>query len=243
MSTRNKLSRWDDWLIERFLEILSNVFERKSNQKEPRIKFVGYVELLKILTKSECAACFIIHRSIRHYISLVFLEELTVPEFRMPLRESLGYCRRHSKFVVPLISNIRKMGVAIVYEDLLSIVEGRIEETHSTPVMSRCPLCTIEAEIDAYTIQLIADYCGDSEFQERFQASPGLCLTHLRAILAKLDGSAREFVISMHRKHVADMLHQVEQFIRKHDYRFSKERISDEELDAWKKAIRFVTGS
>ena len=243
MRKGDRLPGWERRLIEWTIRLLSPTGLLNGAKKEDRPKFVGYQDLLKLLASPECPACAIVHRSIRGFISIAFIEELTVPEFREPIRASRGYCKYHSAYMrAAAKKRLPAMGVAIVLEDLLALVEENIITRAFVLLVGDCPLCRLQKDIKAYAIQLIADYCHDSEFQEHYESSTGVCLPHLREILHHLDGEGRKFIIASHERKLDFKLGSLGEFIRKHDYRFAHERITPEEAESWRNAVEFVVG-
>jgi len=240
---RNRFSGWDDRLIEGFLDFISKPFEQDERKQGDRIKFVGYYELLKLLREPRCPVCAIVDRSLRYYLKTVFIEQLTDSEFRQPVRDSLGYCPRHSQLVLDLSrKRLPRMGIAIVYEDILALAQAALHDESSVLQRGDCPLCAMEQDIESYGAQLIADYCGDRDFQEAFETSAGVCLPHLQLVDSRLDGDRAKFFRSAEHNILTKLEGHLNEFIRKHDYRFSNEKISQEEAASWQRAVRFTVG-
>jgi hypothetical protein len=259
MSKSIKHSRWDDQLIEGFLRLLDHLQQngtwrqrRQETTYESRKKFLGYYQLLDLFKEEQCPVCAIIHESLSHYFSTSFVEEINRAEFREPLRQSLGYCRRHSEYLRRFITKKRyRLGIAILYEDILA----QVVEWHMAPKATRlgsdspalhseqCPACNLEHEIEAYAAQLVADYLHDNEFQKQFRRSSGVCLPHLRAIAAKTkNDSARRFLFEAAVNHLSRTEHDIQELIRKNDYRFAGEKITKEEAASWQRAVHFFIG-
>jgi hypothetical protein len=244
MREGNRVSGWEERLIDDLIALVSRLGEKPDQQRGERPKFVGYDDLLKLLEKPECPVCTIVRRSIQSFLGVAFVEQLTVPEFREPLRASFGYCNAHSVYVRGFARNrLRAMGVAIVYEDILAYVQDFMQKEKVVPAVSGCPLCRLHQEIESYAIHLIADYCNDEEFQDRYESSTGVCLPHLHAILGLLIGDERKFIMKSHVMKLETQLRNVQGFIRKHDYRFTHEKMTEAEATSWKDAIRFVAGN
>ena len=229
--------------MEGFFDFLSRMIESKAKGLNPHEKFVGYYELLELLEKPGCAACSIIRRSLFYYLRVVFVEQLTVPEFRVPLQESLGYCPKHSELVRRTAQKkLPRMGVAVVYEDLLGQVDKRLGTQDGIPIPLNCPLCSLETELEEYAVQLIADYCGDEEFQRQYLASEGVCLSHFQMITEKVEGDGAEFLFVAQKQIVDRLLVQLHEFIRKQDHRYSKEATTEAEASSSKRTIQFLVG-
>jgi len=243
MRAGNRFSGRQGRLIHGFIGLLSRLGKHSDVQRQQRIKFVGYRDLLDLLEKPECPACAIAHRSIDDFLSVAFVEELTMPEFRNPLRASLGFCRLHSGYVRAAARvRLKAMGIAVVYEDLLALVQEHLRQRRAVPLISGCPLCRLQQDLEAYAVQLIADYCHDSEFQNAYELSAGVCLPHLKGLLQLLDTDARNFITHSHQKKLGTLLMHLQEFIRKHDYRFSREKLTEHEAASGMSAVTMVVG-
>ena len=240
----DRVHGWEERLIDGLIKVVERISRQPETEKGPRRKFVGYDDLLKILGNADCPVCFMVRRSLRHYLSIELIEELTVPEFREPLQTSLGYCKGHSEYVGHASRNrLQAMGVAIVYEDLLRIVERRLENRTSSRPTGDCPLCGIQKDVESYAVQLIADYASDMEFHQHYDNAQGVCIRHLHAISLLVQGEAYEFLISSHEKKLSRLIGNLDEFIRKHDYRFTSEKPTGAEAHSCQQAVRCIVGS
>lgn len=243
MRSSNRFYGWEERLIDGFVSFFSRIGEHADDTVAERPKFVGFTDLMEVLGKPSCPVCYIAHRSLRAFLSVALIEQLTVPEFREPLRLSLGYCRRHSEYVRSAMRNrLKAMGVAIIYEDLLDHVRQSLGIQQTVPTVQGCPLCVLQTDIEQYSLQLIGDYCNDPEFQKQYEVSHGLCFPHLRKIVVKAKNGRTAFLVQAQQKIMGKHLHDLAEFIRKHDYRNAGERMSEAEGSSWKSAVRFLAG-
>ena len=244
MFRRNRLHGWEERLIDGLIKVVERISGQPETAAGPRLKFVGYNELLKILEKTDCPVCYMLRNSLQHYLSVEFIEELTVPEFREPLRSSLGYCNKHSEYVRRAARNpLQAMGVAVVYKDLLDIVQSRLTTTGRVGPTGICPLCIIQLDIESYALQLLADYAHDEDFQRHYEEAQGLCVGHLHAALRVAHGEASEFLAQSHERKLNRLMADLDEFIRKHDYRFAGETMTEAEAHSWQRAVRSIVGS
>ncbi len=245
MPGRNQHIGWDGRLIEGFLSFLSRLGNDAKEAAKPRKKFLGYNDLLELLKDPRCAVCQIKQRSMKHYVATAFIEDVTDGEFRQEMRTTLGYCRRHSSFVLNILPRtLHGMGVAIVYEDILAQVQTILRKTphENIPEQNDCALCLFESELVDYALQLIGDYCNDAEFQNAYTNSDGLCFPHMRSLCERLSGDSLKFVLNDHQRKLSALATHLSEFQRKNDYRFNDEHITEEEAKAWQKAVRFMVG-
>lgn len=245
MRKRNTDDSWDERLIEGFISLLSRFDGSTTSKQEERKKFLGYHDLLKLLKSEHCSVCSIISRSLRHYTATVFVEEATSGTFRTMMKEHLGYCRKHCAYIEEIIPReLHGMGVALVYDDILSGVKEtlRREPLQPVPQQKNCSLCELEDELQSYAIQLLADYCTDHEFQRAYSASSGVCFPHLLLLCEKLSGSGMEYLLAEHDKKLLTLRNQLEEFQRKNNYRFRHEPMTAAEKTSWKRAVTFMVG-
>jgi hypothetical protein len=136
------------------------------------------------------------------------------------------------------------MGVAIVYEDLLAQVQTILVRTphENIPEQNNCALCLFESELVDYALQLVADYCNDAEFQNAYINSDGLCFPHMRSLCERLTGESLTFILHEQERKLSTLTTHLSEFERKNDYRFNDERITQDEANAWQRAVRFMAG-
>jgi Family of unknown function (DUF6062) len=245
MRRRDRHVGWDEYLIERFSSFLSRFGAGAKEATAPRKKFLGYNDLLELLKNTQCPVCTITRRSMRHYVATVFAEEVTSGSFRNEMRNTLGYCRKHSVFVKKILHReIHGLGAAIVYEDLLAQAQSLVMEEpfKNIPQQEHCRLCSFESELTDYAIQLVADYCDDSEFQNAYADSDGLCFPHVRLLCSRLNGDALKFILSEEGRKLSLLERRLSGLRRKNDYRFNDEQVTNEEANSWHRAMHFMAG-
>ncbi len=245
MHNRNRHVGWDEHIVEGFLTLLSRLGNDRKEMTGPRKKFLGYNDLLELFKTPQCPVCQILKRSLNHYMATAFTEEVANGEFREAMRAALGYCRRHSEYVLNILHRpLHGMGIAIVYEDLLAQAQMNLtkEPFDQIPIQNNCALCSFESELTDYALQLIADYCNDAEFQRAYTNSYGLCFPHMRSLCERLSGEALTFILEEHSRKLSTLAVQLSEFQRKNDHQFNEENITQDEANAWQKAVKFMTG-
>jgi hypothetical protein len=74
-------------------------------------------------------------------------------------------------------------------------------------------------------------------------AAGGLCWPHLElAMRSASDARVHSALVSLHDQVWQGVIEQMGEFIRKRDYRYSQETISDEETAAVERSIEMLTG-
>jgi len=105
-----------------------------------------------------------------------------------------------------------------------------------------CPACRERDRYQLLYLGALLDRVRDERLAGAVRGAGGLCLTHLQqAGRATGDGDALERLFALERLCLGDLHGALDEFIRKHDYRFSAEGMG-EEGDAWIRAIAFAAG-
>jgi hypothetical protein len=83
----------------------------------------------------------------------------------------------------------------------------------------------------------------DETVQSLLVDSGGLCLPHLRMSL-KQKGARRvaSTLVAVHRRAWATLMGELEEFIRKNDYRFREETMTSNEETSWTRVLDVVVG-
>jgi hypothetical protein len=75
-----------------------------------------------------------------------------------------------------------------------------------------------------------------------FDKSPGLCVPHfLSALRTKAEQSVQQYLVKTERQKCRQLLHDLSEFCRKHDYRFSHEGLASEG-SSWIRAVAMMVG-
>ena len=232
-------------------------------------KHINYFDLLSSCAEKGCPICRLGQKAVKSYLDILLFECVTDPEIGMGLRASLGYCHRHA-WLLPHIGQGNLSGIAMIYRDLLGVTQKMLtaEETAQRRfawlrgILRRwrrrparpahgvlqpqkpCPACLEYAETERQAIAVLLTTLrrSDEQLLHALHASDGLCLPHLRDTLATAsDAATYQTVLTLTQAHLARLIGDVDEFLRKHDYRFSHEEIGAEG-DSWERALRFSVG-
>ena len=107
-----------------------------------------------------------------------------------------------------------------------------------------CPACEVESQ----TIEMVLDELnyqlaqGDSNITTLYHNSSGLCLPHLRRALSQGgDPVGVRALIELHIQKLEKLQSELNEYIRKHDYRYSAEP-RGQEKDSWLRSLQFLGG-
>jgi len=215
-------------------------------------KHTSYFEVLETLRKQwGCVLCALERKTVRRYVETLLYERANDPGVRNHLRRSRGFCNRHAALV---LSFSHSLSSAILYRDQIHFACDDIEKLAGNGSLfgrkpwtsertSRvCPACAAQFESRKRWAGILAVGLSETEMRDVFQDSTGLCLPHFHTVLDQLkDPDARAFFIESERRSLDNLLGELDEFIRKQDYRFADEKIGAEG-DSWMRAIRMIAG-
>ena len=125
------------------------------------------------------------------------------------------------------------LGTAILYRALLRDA-GRHRR-----VGARCQLCLSYQSGEWSALDILEHSLDEATFAEKFAQSDGLCDPHFKMALRRLGdkGALRQ----LHGETRRRLLHQLDELIRKQDYRFAREP-DEREGDSWLRAVNAAAG-
>ncbi len=196
-----------------------------------------------------CALCRLVTRSVIRGMRSFFVEFVNDPEARMHLRASRGFCGPHTEVAA---ATGDALGIAILYADLADLSSERLTFTKprrtsfslrikpSKQQTAICPACTMQAEAEKrYTAALaVALNASATEMQpwKALAEGEGLCVEHIERTASALTPEAAGKFSEMQVGKLNELKKELEEVIRKNDYRFRGEAWG-EERDAWLRAL------
>lgn len=222
-------------------------------------KHMFFFNFLDALKEGRCAICSLLKKTIHKLMDDFLYEQVNDPGVRNEIRESLGFCSLHAwqlqKFGDPF-------GSAIIYDDLMQLVVDRIERTaisekgikeFSAEILkidnksyhrkkAICPVCKSRTEAEARYVSTFIESFNEPEFLSCYKSSFGLCLPHLRKVInsCRQKKIIRE-VLNIELAKMKELINELKEIQRKHDYRFSHEGFG-KEGDAWIRAVEKMVG-
>jgi hypothetical protein len=206
-----------------------------------------------------CPLCRLADRAERHFIDSLSYERVLDLKTRAALQASRGLCASHIRQWQTLQGGA--LGVAIVYRvavlDLLRETEtslqpsgGFLRRGCDAAQLARdlessgpCPVCEIGHSTAQRFAELLLKDIPAAEVQALLQACGGLCLPHLRLTLSQPGaGKASRPLLEAQRAAWQTLMGEMDEFIRKNDYRFRHEALTDAEADSWIRAIDALVG-
>ena len=223
-----------------------------------------YYSLVESLNKPGCAICRVTKYKVHGYLDALLYENVNDSGTRVMLRGAHGFCHKHAWEAATLRD---AFGLAILYRDVITAVgkdlthaqdkglaaaRGLLRQEPAPPGQATarrltarrpCPACTVETDVADTSLTMLAQRLDDSDMGQAFAASQGLCLPHLRRALALAqDAHVVEVLPSKQARVLEGLAGELSEFIRKHDYRFTKEGLGAER-DAYVRAIAILVGA
>ncbi len=114
---------------------------------------------------------------------------------------------------------------------------GRFSRGRKSQVREPCPLCNVFSESEKRYVAALAAGLHRVEIWETLQASGSLCIRHVENVAANSQKIIAVRLIASESERLKSLRNELEEFIRKSDYRFQHETMGSEN-DSWRRAIR-----
>jgi Family of unknown function (DUF6062) len=209
-------------------------------------------EVREALGGDGCAVCRLALRSVGRQLQAIAYDQINDIDLRAQLRAARGFCNTHAYRWLRESHNV--LGTAIVYGDVIRAVLRELESTPAGDGLlrralrrprngARCLGCEAQAEAEArYLEALLESLAAEETTREAFARSYGLCRRHTLAA-ARRGGPSADVVVEHARASMAELLHHLDEVVRKEDYRFRHETRTDDERVAAARAVAWVAGS
>jgi len=224
-----------------------------------------YYDLLDAIKRGECPICSVALRTVASWMDSISYESVNDPQVRDNLRASHGFCNKHA---YQWLEQRHLLGTAIIYSDVLEHINEDLQQLEyqkqdiiasvSTFITGKriseyygkdlahprrlCPACSAQAEAEEIAKEALLASFSEKEFRSAYESSLGVCILHLQSLLRSSPNKHTfQFLKSHSIKQNNILRKQLLEIIRKHDYRFRAEPIT-EERGADMRAIRHIAG-
>ena len=230
------------------------------------IRNITYIDLIEACQKPGCLACNLIQEMVENYIRMLFHEHINDPPSRDKLRNSYGLCAAHSWAAIERqLGNA--LGVAIISHDVIGkliedlseidIKEDRFTKFKQLIQIGRggdqreswltsekaCPVCLHQRLVEERVLKTLTSSIQKKELSDAIQGSDGLCLPHLRrSLVMDMPPDSMRILLGLAKDRWESLQDELSEFIRKNDYRFSKEGFGAEK-DSWLRATAVLKGN
>jgi len=214
-------------------------------------------DLIEACAQAGCPVCRLTEAAVSRYLDALLYELVNDIEMRDRLRRSFGCCNAHAHQLLKMVG--ASLGIGILYRDLVNTALNQLEQVkftsarglrlravQETPAIltpqDGCPACAYHAEKEKRLLTIMLDSLNDERVRTALQASAGLCLPHLRrAFQLARDEATFEILVALTRDRLTALRAELDEFIRKNDYRFRDEGFGPEG-DSWRRAIAQIVG-
>ena len=175
-----------------------------------------------------CLLCFLERRQVARYLGGVAADGVNNIPLRQKLTARGGYCAPHSAEFARLAS---PLSAAIL---LAAFVTERLERAAQGKrlVPLRCEACEVGVKTRQSYVKSVAKN-GKSPEVQKILLDGNLCLDHLEPLCRRLPADARDALAAQNDK----LLKNLAELVRKHDYRFQAETITEAEKGSVKDAL------
>jgi hypothetical protein len=106
-----------------------------------------------------------------------------------------------------------------------------------------CPFCQRQAEIEQSLTQELLVMLASEDFRIKLSTATGFCLSHLTQAMREAKSDAQRIVLlECQSACLQHTMGELEELVRKHDYRFLQEP-RGEEMTSWRRAAELLVGN
>lgn len=191
-----------------------------------------------------CPVCRLAQEAGRDFLVHLLREGKAHEAVYKRIREAGGFCEDHTRWLTRL--GAERLGdrrsLARLYGWLLDDLDPDLIPT------SPCPACKAAADYERASLLALRDLLhpntGDVDLREQFAAGTGLCLSHFVAAASVIeDGESLRMLTDAQARAWEAISRDLKEYLRKHDYRFSREPKTPAEEQSWVRAVAIISGT
>ena len=204
-------------------------------------------EVREALAESGCVVCRLSLRSVSRLLRSIAYEQVNDVALREQLRRAAGFCNPHAHQWLAESKSV--LGTALIYRDVLNAALAEMESRRAGRLRAllgggqpeaSCPLCAAQADSEArYMDTLLSVVAAEPSLVD---ASDGLCRKHVLAA-ARVGGAPADLLMQRTRSVVGQMLAELDEVIRKEDYRFREEPRTEAERSVPSRAVGWASSA
>jgi hypothetical protein len=224
------------------------------------------LDLIEALQRPGCALCYLAQQKSQRYVETLLDNAVTDVDQRDTWRRAKGFCHGHAWMAtsVPQASG----SLAILYADVLRHEIERLATLRASLLPARwqpwlprhrlgkrvrhwlnvwqqrhtCPACRLWHEQEQLCLAVLLDDWYEPTLQAAFTQSSGVCVLHIARLIAH--GTTHQHLpafLAAQQEHLQALQAELQEFIRKLDYRFAREPYGSE-ADAWQRVLALFVG-
>jgi hypothetical protein len=215
-----------------------------------------YHELLDAMQAGGCPLCRLARKASDSYLNALIYEGVVDVKVRERLRDARGPCPRHAWRIARRRGSV--LGVSIIYRDVVNTLTRALESQAQAPtsLFSRgqpdlarqlapgqdCPACALEADSTQRYAKTLLKHLKLPEVEAAYVVAGGLCLPHFQTLLSHASAGQAKTLAAWQATAWRQLRDELDELIRKHDYRFRGETVTEEEADSWERAVAMMVG-
>ncbi len=194
-----------------------------------------------------CPLCRVAHKADREYIWHFFDEGSDQGEAIDAVAAACGFCEQHIEMLRRIeIEGMRStLSISTMFADTFTGIVADLESLNAGAGFSRapCPACGSRDEIVRANARYLLDELATSPgHRDTFEKSPGLCFAHFELVWEIAPSREdRQLILAVQLRAARQLLHELQEHVRKHDDRFRHEP-KGPERDSWQRAIFMTAG-
>ena len=176
-----------------------------------------------------CCLCYLVAYQVERYLEGVANDGVNNIPLRQKLQRRGGYCKDHS---IQFAELARPLSAAILLESFARLRLNRAAKGQ-LPKAIDCEACEVATNATRSLLKSIKRNRKLAELETLLLAA-GLCIPHAGEVSAFMPVAFRHSLLGQYEKGLTDLA----ELIRKHDYRFKHETLSDEEKQSIRQLLK-----
>ena len=217
--------------------LMGGLFNKKKGQTM-LYKTNQYYEYMELFKKDDCPVCLIMDEWLDNFLEEFLYECVNDRSMRRRIMETGGFCPKHAK---AMMGKGDPLGHSIIYtvliDDYIKNPDAKKKEG--------CLVCDLEIDAERRSLNAFLNFFGESEeFSNAFRETKTcICRPHLKK-MKKLTRN-KDLIKKLSDVQNENLTHAkgcLDEIIRKHDYHYTDEQLTDEERLAWQRAVKLMSG-
>ena len=215
-------------------------------------------DLEHALSSEGCPICRVTQVGAARFLDELLYESVNDPDTRRRATKSLGFCNSHAWQLRSRHGS--SLGIALLYRDALQQWQNQLDAVsqpngrasagqlrqqfaQANAPQAKCLACERQADIERRYIAVLIESLADRAFADALRASAGLCRPHFaQASDATKETKTLDALAEIQSAINQRLLGELDEFIRKNDYRFMGEGFGAEG-DSWIRALERLSGA
>jgi hypothetical protein len=228
-------------------------------------KSATYQQLQTIMAEEGCPICRLGARAGNQYLDSLLWESVNDPEIRDELTNALGLCGRHTRELFTFPGE--RLGTAIIQRAVLKEAMQRLQGKKAQPRRSLlqsfsqqwlksiaptaepivattnpCPACGQQSTVENRAMITLLEHLID-DLDAPLRQVGGLCWPHMQMALDyPQEAETHTRLLQLHQEIWGELLADLDELIRKYDYRFKGESATERERHAVERSVSVMTG-